>query len=101
MNEQVEKLLRGEAVPDAPPEAPMHGFVRDLARYILQVAIEAEATTFLRRGRYRRGDRVRVGWRNGYQPKRLQTEAGLLEPAVPQLRATAERFRPARRSSRA
>jgi transposase-like protein len=35
-----------------------------------------------------------VGWRNGYEPKGVQTESGLLELAVPQLRATEERFRP-------
>jgi len=37
---------------------------------------------------------MRVGWRNGYEPKGVQTEAGLLELAVPQLRATEEWFRP-------
>jgi len=95
MKEEVERLLRGETVEDAPAEAPMHGFVRALARYILQVSIEQEATTFLGRGHYRRGERVRPGWRNGYEPKRLQTEAGLLELGVPQLRATTEHFRPA------
>ena len=72
----------------------MDGFVRGTARYMLQVAIEAEATAFLGRGHYRRGDRTRVGWRNGYEPKAVQTEAGLLKFAVPQLRATAEPFRP-------
>lgn len=95
MKEEVEKLLRGEAVQDGPPEPPMHGFVRALARYILQVSIEAEATVFLGREHYRRGERVRGGWRNGYEPKQLQTEAGPLALAVPQLRATDERFRPA------
>ena len=58
------------------------------------LAIEAEATAFLGRGHYRRGDRARVGWRNGYEPKAVQTEAGLLKFAVPQLRGTAEPFRP-------
>ncbi len=95
MKEEVDRLLRGETVEDAPAEAPMHDFVRALARYILQVSIEQEATTFLGRGHYRRGERVRPGWRNGYEPKRLQTEAGLLELRVPQLRATTEQFRPA------
>lgn len=95
MKEEVERLLRGETVEDAPAEAPMQGFVRALARYILQVSIEQEATTFLGRGHYRRGERVRPGWRNGYEPKRLQTEAGLLELGVPQLRATTDHFRPA------
>jgi hypothetical protein len=48
------------------------------------VAIDAEATAFLGRGLYRRGDRARVGWRNGYEPKAVQTEAGLLKFAVPE-----------------
>jgi len=61
---------------------------------MLQVAIEAEATAFLGRGHYRRGERTRAGWRNGYEPKGVQTEAGLLQLAVPQLRGTDEPFRP-------
>ncbi len=93
MKEEVAALLRGEVTGDAGP-TPMEGFVRATARYMLQVAIEAEATAFLGRRHYRRGERMRVGWRNGYEPKRLQTEAELLELAVPQLRATEERFRP-------
>src|SRR6185437_13746365 len=69
-------------------------FVRSLAQYILQVSIEEEATTFLGREHYRRGGRLRMGWRNGYEPKRVQSEAGLMQLAVPQLRATEERFGP-------
>jgi transposase-like protein len=61
---------------------------------MLQVSIEEEASEFLGRGHYRRGQRLRVGWRNGYEPKGVQTESGFLELAVPQLRATEERFRP-------
>jgi transposase-like protein len=61
---------------------------------MLQVSIEEEASEFLGRGHYRRGQRLRVGWRNGYEAKGVQTESGLLELAVPQLRATEERFRP-------
>jgi putative transposase len=93
MKEEVEGLLRGQGQ-DTPSEGPMEGFVRATARYMLQVAIEAEATAFLGRGHYRRGERLRVGWRNGYEAKRVQSEAGLLELAVPQLRGTDEPFRP-------
>src|SRR5712692_1102196 len=93
LKEEIEGLLRGDTTA-APPsdDVPMAGFVRQLARYILQVSIEAEATAFLGRGHYRRGERARVGWRNGYEPKSVQSEAGLLELAVPQVRATAEPF---------
>jgi transposase-like protein len=65
-----------------------------LARYILQVSFEGGATTLLGRGHCRRGERAHPGWRNAYAAKRLQTEAGLLELAVPQMRATPEPFRP-------
>lgn len=94
MKEEVTALLRGDAVDEGVSQAPMQGFVRSLARYILQVSIEEEASEFLGRGHYRRGERLRAGWRNGYEPKGVQTESGLLELAVPQLRATEERFRP-------
>jgi putative transposase len=95
LKREIEGLLQRNAT-SAPPsdDPPMAGFVRQLARYILQVSIEAEATAFLGRGHYRRGDRERVGWRHGYEPKRLPTEAGVLDLAIPQLRGTDERFRP-------
>jgi putative transposase len=88
MKEEVDGLLRGGEA----GVHPMTGFVRGLARYILQVHIEAEATEFLGRGHYRRGERARGGWRNGYEGKSIQTEAGLLRLEVPQLRATDEPF---------
>jgi putative transposase len=94
LKEEIEGLLQGTGPAPEPPDAPMAGFVGRIARYMLQVAIEEEATTFLGRGHYRRGDRQRVGWRNGYEPKRVQSEAGVLELAVPQLRGTAAPFRP-------
>ena len=95
LKEEIEGMLEGHELQSAPAEPPMVGFVGQLARYMLQVAIEAEATAFLGRGHYRRGERQRVGWRNGYEPKRVQSEAGVLELAVPQLRSTEEPFRPA------
>ena len=83
LKEEVEGVLRGTEPTVDSPEPPMVGFVGRLARYMLQVAIEAEVTAFLGRGYYRRGERQRVGWRNGYEPKRVQSEAGVLELAIP------------------
>ena len=94
LKEEIEGLLQGHEPPQATEETPMVGFVGRLARYMLQVAIEAEATAFLGRAHYRRGDRQRIGWRNGYEAKQVQSEAGMLELAVPQLRGTEEAFRP-------
>src|SRR5918992_4426512 len=94
MKEEVQQLLCGQAVEEAPAETPMRGFVRSLARYILQVSIEEEATTFLGREHYRRGGRLRVGWRNGYEPKGVQSEAGVLGFAGSQLRAAGGRVCP-------
>jgi putative transposase len=94
LKEEIEGLLSGAPAAPRGDEAPMAGFVRQLARYILQVSIEAEATAFLGRGHYRRGERTQAGWRNGYEPKGVQSEAGLIELAVPQLRGTERPFRP-------
>jgi putative transposase len=94
MKEEVEALLQGQGTDQEVEGVPMDGFIRGTARYMLQMAIEAEATAFLGRGHYRRGDRTRIGWRNGYESKAVQTEAGLLKFAVPQLRGTEEPFRP-------
>jgi len=94
MKEEVDRLLRGEVPETDAALPPMHGFVRSVAQYMLQVAVEDEATAFLGREHYRRGSRQRVGWRNGYEPRHLQSEAGLLRLDVPQLRATEERFEP-------
>src|SRR5438552_16131510 len=100
LKEEIEGLLQGQAPPPATEEAPMVGFVGRLARYMLQVAIEAEATAFLGREHYRRGERQRVGWRNGYEPKQVQSEAGPLDLALPQLRGTEEAVGPNRAERR-
>ena len=94
LKEEITQLLHGEVADATTTESPMAGFVRQIARCMLQVSLEDEATAFLGRGHYRRGVRARAGWRNGYEPKRVQSEAGVLELAVPQVRATAEPFRP-------
>lgn len=94
LKEEINGLLQGAEPIASPAEPPMVGFVGRLARYMLQVAIEAEATAFLGREHYRRGTRQRLGWRNGYEAKHLQSEAGLLELAMPQLRGTEEPFQP-------
>src|SRR5947208_15047597 len=94
LNEEIEGLLGATEATATTEEPPMVGFVGRVARYMLQVAIEAEATSFLGREHYSWGDRQRVAWRNGYEPKQVQSEAGPLELAVPQLRGTEEPFRP-------
>jgi len=48
---------------------------------------------FLGRAYYRQGARRRRGWRNGYQPRKVNTAEVQLEIALPQLRATEESFR--------
>jgi len=95
LKEEIEGLLGHTETTAAAEEPPMAGFIGRLARYMLQVAVEAEATAFLGRDHYRRGARQRIGWRNGYEPKHVQSEAGVLDLAVPQLRGTEEAFRPA------
>jgi hypothetical protein len=50
MKEEVEALLQGKSVDQELTDVPMDGFVRGTARYMLQVAIKAEATAFLGAG---------------------------------------------------
>jgi hypothetical protein len=57
LKEEIDSLLRGAVPASSPEEPPMVGFVGRLARYVLQVAIEGEATAFLGREHYRRGAR--------------------------------------------
>lgn len=76
-------------------EHPLDQFIRLGARYVLQVAMEQEVTEWLGRAHDQRGARQRPGWRNGYEPRGLQTPMGRLPVAVPQVRGTEESF-PAR-----
>jgi len=71
---------------------PLDNFIRLGASYMLQVAVEQEVEDFLGRGHYRRGSRKQEGWRNGYEPGKVKTANGLLEIALPQLRATKEAY---------
>lgn len=61
-------------------------------RLVMQAALEAEVSEFLGRDRYARGERVRAGHRNGYQPVTVKTTAGEVELYRPKLRNTLERF---------
>jgi len=73
-------------------EGLLDALVRTGARYMLQVAIEEEVTEFLGREHYQRGERIRQGYRNGYEPKRLVTGQGVIEVGIPQVRNTDEPF---------
>jgi putative transposase len=46
------------------------------ARLLLQAALEAEVTEFLGRDRYARGERTRVGYRNGHAELTVKSTAG-------------------------
>lgn len=80
------------AMKDATTEHPMRNFVQRSAQLLLQTAIEEQVEEFLGRGHYERGERRRRGWRNGYSPVSLKTEAGPVELSRPKLRATSEPY---------
>jgi len=73
-------------------EGLLDALIRNGARYMLQVAIEEEVTEFLGREHYQRGERIRQGYRNGYEPKLLVTGQGVIEVGIPQVRNTDEPF---------
>jgi transposase-like protein len=74
-------------------KAPLSEAVRLAAQLMLQKAVEMEVSHFLGRGHYERSSQEIVqGYRNGYEPKRVQTGEGTLELKMPQVRDTLESF---------
>ena len=59
--------------------------IREIARWVLQELIEAEAAEAIGAGRYERVD-ARVNERNGHRPKTLSTKTGDLQLGIPKLR---------------
>ena len=59
--------------------------IREIARWVLQELIEAEAVEAIGAGRYERVE-GRVTERNGHRPKTLSTKAGDLQLGIPKLR---------------
>jgi putative transposase len=89
-SERLEQELMTGVITSADPlgEAARRG-----AQLVLQKALEAEVAAFLGREPYERAhDGALRGWRNGYEPKTLQTAEGSIELAVPQVRETLEPF---------
>ena len=89
-SERMEQELMDGLVSEADPlgEAARRG-----AQLILQRALEAEVSDFLRRDRYeRRSEGALRGYRNGYESKRVHTAEGTIALEVPQIRESLERF---------
>jgi len=89
-SERLEQELMAGVMASADPlgEAARRG-----AQLVLQKALEAEVAAFLGRERYERaGNDGVLGYRNGYEPKKLHLAEGSIELAVPQVRDTLEPF---------
>ena len=89
-SERMKQELMNGLVSEADPlgEAARRG-----AQLILQRALEAEVSDFLRRERYERsGEGALRGYRNGYESKRVHTAEGTIVLEVPQIRESLERF---------
>jgi len=77
----------------ASQKAPLSEAVRLAAQLMLQKAVELEVGDFLGRGHYERsGPESQQGYRNGYEPKAVQTGEGTLHLKMPQVRETLEGF---------
>ena len=72
---------------------PLGEAARRGAQLILQRALEAEVSDFLRRERYERSSEGALrGYRNGYESKRVHTAEGTIKLEVAQIRESLERF---------
>ena len=65
-------------------ENGMDGMARAL-EIVFNTAMKIERSEFLKAGPFQRTD-DRIGHANGFKPRRLQTRAGALELAIPQVR---------------
>ena len=61
-------------------------------RLVMQAALEAEVSEFFGRDRYQRGDRERVGYRNGHAELTVKTTAGPVVLERPKVRGTSQPF---------
>ena len=85
-----ELFAQGRALPEILEDVARLG-----AQLLMQAALEAEVTEFLRRDRYQRAaacEDARPGSRNGYREVTVKTTAGPVTLARPKLRGTSERF---------
>lgn len=75
-------------------KAPLSEAVRLAAQLMLQKAVELEVSDFLGRGHYERSgpEAEARGYRNGYEPKAIQTGEGTVHLKMPQVRETLEAF---------
>jgi transposase-like protein len=72
---------------------PVSCLIRQGARLMLQRALEEEISWFLGRGHYQRhNDRPFTGYRNGYEPMKLNMGEGQIILEQPQTRQTAKPF---------
>jgi transposase-like protein len=61
-------------------------------RLVLQAALEAEVSEFFGRDRYQRGERERIGYRNGHTELTVKTTAGPVVLERPKVRGTSQPF---------
>ena len=89
-SERMKQELMEGLVSEADPlgEAARRG-----AQLILQRALEAEVSDFLRRERYERSTQGALrGYRNGYEGKQVHPSEGTIELKVPKTRESLESF---------
>lgn len=90
IREELDRLLAG----GVDEERNVVSDVLKLAlRSVVQQALEQEQSDFLGRGHYERGSEHR-GHRNGYEDATLRTAEGGVEVRTPQVRGSAQPFRP-------
>jgi|MudIll2142460700_1097286.scaffolds.fasta_scaffold127110_1 transposase-like protein len=69
--------------------------IRLAVERLVQELVEQEATDYLERGHYQRRqpEQEHLGYRNGYEPRRMRTAEGEVTVQVPQVRDTPETYR--------
>lgn len=71
----------------------MSVIIKKSVKKVIQEILEQEVEDYLGRGYYERSSDSRMGYRNGYEDKKLKTAEGSVKIDVPQLRDTEETYR--------
>ena len=94
IRKEIVRIRDGRLTPEESDKSQLDLILHKAKLLIAQEILETEIDDFLGRGYYQR-DKSRssnMGYRNGYEPKKLRTPEGIMNLAIPQVRNTLTPF---------
>ena len=93
IRKEINRIRAGRLAPEEQDKDQLHLILQKAKLLIAQEILETEIDEFLGRGHYQRSKSpLDIGYRNGYESKKLRSPEGLLELQIPQVRDTLHPF---------